>query len=63
MTIHSGIETFIKNLAELKRVDETYFDNWKCSLFQMVGERITALSNKVVVLEIKSVFKDADVRI
>ena len=29
VTIHSGIETFIKNLAEVKRVDETYFDNWK----------------------------------
>ena len=63
VTIHSGIETFIKNMAEVKRVDETYFDNWKFSLFELVGERITALSNKVVVREIKSVFKDADVKI
>ena len=62
MTIHSGIESFIKNMAEVKRVHETYFDNWKFSLFQLVGERITALS-KVVVREIKSVFKDADAKI
>ena len=38
-------------MAEVKRVDETYFYNWKFSLFEMVGERITALSNKVVVRE------------
>ena len=58
MTIHSGIQTFIKNLAEVKRVDETFFDNWKFSLFKMVGEQITVLSNEVGVCEIKSVFKD-----
>ena len=40
-------------MAEVTRVDETYFDNWKFSLFEIKDERITALSNKVVVREIK----------
>ena len=61
-TIHFGIDSFINNLAETKRVDKSYFDNWKFSLFNMVGEQISRLSNKVVVHEVNSVFKNEDAK-
>ena len=38
-TIHFGIDSFINNLAETKRADKSYFDNWKFSLFNMVEEK------------------------
>ena len=60
--INFGIDSFINNLAETKRVNKSYFDNWKFSLFNMVEEKISRLSNNVIVREINSVFKNEDAK-
>ena len=56
--IHGGIDDYLKVLKAVKKVDISYFENWKCTLFEMMEEKIKTLAQRIKIREVKSVFDD-----
>ena len=61
-TVKTGIEDFIKNLSETKRVAVNYFQNWKFSLLELVDNKISKYSTKIKSRAVKSEFQDPDAK-
>ena len=56
--IHGGIDDYLKVLKAVKKVDISFFENWKCTLFEMIEDKIKTLSERIKIREVKSVFDD-----
>ena len=54
--IREGVEDYLKTLKAVKKVDISFFENWKQTLFEMIDEKIKSLSDRI--RDIKSVFDD-----
>ena len=52
----------IKQIANIKGPTESYFDNWKFSLLELVEEKIARYSSVVTLKAVHSVFDDPDVK-
>ena len=61
-TVKTGIEDFIKNLSDTKRVAVNHFQNWKFSLLELVDQKISKYSTKIKSRPVKSVFQDPDAK-
>ena len=53
--IHGGIDDYLKVLKAVKKVDISFFENWKCTLFEMIEDKIKTLSERIKIREVKSV--------
>ena len=56
--IREGVEDYLKTLKAVKKVDISFFENWKQTLFKMIDEKIKSLSDRIIIRDIKSVFDD-----
>ena len=56
--IREGVEDYLKTLKAVKKVDISFFENWKQTLFEMIDEKIKSLSDRIIIRDIKSVFDD-----
>ena len=58
----NGIEVLRKSLSDIKGVDESYFNNWKFSLMNLVEEKVSMYSTQVKAREVRSVLKDCNAK-
>ena len=61
-TVKTGIEDYIKNLSDTKRVAVNHFKNWKFSLLELVDKKHSKYSTKIKSRPVKSVFQDPDAK-
>ena len=45
--IHRGIDDYLKVLKAVKKVDISFFENWKCTLFEIIEDKIKTLSERI----------------
>ena len=49
--MREGVEGYLKTLKTVKKVDISFFENWKQTLFGMIDEKITSLSDRITIKE------------
>ena len=57
--IEGGVNEFMGNLSETKRISQMTLSNWKNSIFELVDRRINKYAPKIKSKKVKSVFDDS----
>ena len=60
--IEGGVDDFMKDLSETKRISSLTLLNWKNSIFELVDNRIRKCAPKIKSKKVKSVFDDNEAK-